>query len=506
MVSVAVSESGEWFAVVVASLLLLVVWLVSRSVLRFHGVIGNGVRKVLPSGRVVALPPGRMGWPLFGETIPFVKAIRGTSLRDFTLHRYKQYESKVFKTHVLGHPTVVISGPEANRLVLFGEYRLVDTMLFKSLGDVLGTYGLLNAIGDLHKFLRRLLVGPMGPDSMKGVLPRVEASTLTTLEEWVVKREFSAYQGCRKFTYSVILDVVMSVRSQEAVDRFFQNIERLIPGGHNVPLMIPGTPYYKGMKAREDMHAAIDKEIARRKALPESEQPVDVLANMLKNIDYDGTRFNSLQIKDSVLTMMFAGYDTTSSTLACLIQYIYRHPDVHRRLQEENDQLRAELGPAGSLTLEIIKSPKMRYTQMVIQEAHRLLSLAYAIGRSVKQDIEFEGYLIPKGWYVLLDVAATHYNPDIFEDPFTFNPSRFEKRSAPFTFIPFGMGPRMCAGQELASMELLIFLHHLVTKYNWVVTAEDQGMDFAPAVGRPRNKVPIRLEKRDAPATWVRTK
>lgn len=88
------------------------------------------------------------------------------------------------------------------------------------------------------------------------------------------------------------------------------------------------------------MHAAIDKEIARRKALPESEQPVDVLANMLKNIDYDGTRFNSLQIKDSVLTMMFAGYDTTSSTLACLIQYIYRHPDVHRRLQVRSSPVR----------------------------------------------------------------------------------------------------------------------------------------------------------------------
>lgn len=133
-----------------------------------------------------------------------------------------RYESKVFKTHVLGHPTVVISGPEANRLVLFGEYRLVDTMLFKSLGDVLGTYGLLNAIGDLHKFLRRLLVGPMGPDSMKGVLPRVEASTLTTLEEWVVKREFSAYQGCRKVRTSLLTshDFLKPIVTSIALQRF----------------------------------------------------------------------------------------------------------------------------------------------------------------------------------------------------------------------------------------------------------------------------------------------
>lgn len=63
-------------------------------------------------------------------------------------------------------------------------------------------------------------------------------------------RELMLLVSCVQFTYSVILDVVMSVRSQEAVDRFFQNIERLIPGGHNVPLMIPGTPYYKGMKVR----------------------------------------------------------------------------------------------------------------------------------------------------------------------------------------------------------------------------------------------------------------
>nr|GEY05481.1 cytochrome P450 716B1-like [Tanacetum cinerariifolium] len=113
---------------------------------------------------------------------------------------------------------------------------------------------------------------------------------------------------------------------------------------------------------------------------------------------------------------------------------------------------------------------KMKYTWKVASEVLRITPPVSLSFRRAKQDIEYEGFVIRKGWQGLLSSFMTHMESDIFENPTKFDRSRFEKQAPsppPFSYIAFGGGPRMCPGIELAKMETLAIIYPLVTKFTW---------------------------------------
>eukprot|EP00249_Psilotum_nudum_P004374 c17893_g1_i1 orf=310-726(+) len=113
----------------------------------------------------------------------------------------------------------------------------------------------------------------------------------------------------------------------------------------------------------------------------------------------------------------------------------------------------------------------------IILEALRITSLPKTLFRKAMQDVVINGYTIPKGWAVVLHLLGMRLDSDLFPDPLTFNPWCWEEASAAkiaSTLLPFGGGPRYCPGSELAKLEASIFLHHLVTKYNWELAGDDK--------------------------------
>ncbi|KAK4577912.1 hypothetical protein RGQ29_028160 [Quercus rubra] len=120
--------------------------------------------------------------------------------------------------------------------------------------------------------------------------------------------------------------------------------------------------------------------------------------------------------------------------------------------------------PGENPTLEDMK--KMKYTWQVARESMRLFLPIFGSFRKAIADIEYEGLTIPKGWKVLWTTYESHYADDYFQDPLNFNPSRFEEPIPPYVFLPFGGGPRVCAGYQLAKLNILIFVHFIVTHYD----------------------------------------
>ncbi|KAE8652090.1 hypothetical protein Csa_023987, partial [Cucumis sativus] len=101
-------------------------------------------------------------------------------------------------------------------------------------------------------------------------------------------------------------------------------------------------------------------------------------------------------------------------------------------------------------------------------------------------------YLIPKGWKVMPLFRNIHHNPDYFVDPHKFDPSRFEVAPRPNTFMPFGSGVHACPGNELAKLEILIMIHHLVTNFRWELAGQRDGIEHGP-FPVPINGLPIRV-------------
>ncbi|RWW31718.1 hypothetical protein BHE74_00011114 [Ensete ventricosum] len=134
----------------------------------------------------------------------------------------------------------------------------------------------------------------------------------------------------------------------------------------------------------------------------------------------------------------------------------------------------------------------MSLTHKVILESLRMASVISFTFREAVADVEYKGYLVPKGWKVMPLFRNIHHNPDFFQEPKMFNPSRFEVAPKPNTFLPFGNGVHACPGNELAKLEMLILIHHLVTKYRWETLGHQGEIEYCP-FHVPKHGLPARL-------------
>ncbi|OMO93110.1 Cytochrome P450 [Corchorus olitorius] len=132
--------------------------------------------------------------------------------------------------------------------------------------------------------------------------------------------------------------------------------------------------------------------------------------------------------------------------------------------EEQEEIIRRRPSSQKSLTLDEIK--QMKYLSKVIDETLRIRTNTFALFREAKEDAELNGYLIPKGWKVLVWTSDVHMDPEIYSNPKEFNPSRWDDlRPKAGTFQPFGAGSSSCPGADLAKFEISIFLHYFLLNY-----------------------------------------
>ncbi|XP_031115714.1 beta-amyrin 28-monooxygenase [Ipomoea triloba] len=136
----------------------------------------------------------------------------------------------------------------------------------------------------------------------------------------------------------------------------------------------------------------------------------------------------------------------------------------------------------------------MKYSWNVACEVLRLIPPGQGGFRETVKDFIYAGFIIPKGWKTFWNPYSTHKNPKYFTEPEKFDPSRFEGNGpAPFTFVPFGGGPRMCPGKEYTRLELLVFMHNVVTNFKLEILMPDEKIVYSNGVPIPVNGLPIRF-------------
>jgi cytochrome P450 len=179
----------------------------------------------------------------------------------------------------------------------------------------------------------------------------------------------------------------------------------------------------------------------------------DIISMLLDARDQDtGAGMSDEQVRDEVRTIFFAGYETTASALAWAWYMLAQHPNVEQRLHNEvSDVLGGRLPNLQDL-------PNLVYTHMVIEEVMRLYPPGWMTWRTVLADDQINGYHIPAGAKLVISPYVTHRLPSLWEQPEVFDPERFRPASAAqrhrCAYIPFGAGPRMCIGSNLAMMEM----------------------------------------------------
>jgi len=193
-----------------------------------------------------------------------------------------------------------------------------------------------------------------------------------------------------------------------------------------------------------------------------------------------------------------AGYETTSVLMTLAVKFLTETPTALAQLREEHENIRDIKGKNQPLEWSDYKS--MPLTQCVINETLRVANLISGVFRRANTDIHFKDYIIPKGCKIFASFRAVHLNTEHYENARTFDPWRWQSKNklqnaeGASLFTPFGGGPRLCPGYELARVVVSVFLHHLVTRFSWEEAEEDR-IVFFPTT-RTLKGYPINLRRR----------
>ncbi|KAI3798269.1 hypothetical protein L1987_33540 [Smallanthus sonchifolius] len=311
---------------------------------------------------------------------------------------------------------------------------------------------------------------------------------------WRGKEEVKAFETVKLYAFELACHLFMSLEEPDHIAKLGSLFNVFLKGVVELPIEFPGTRFYSAKKAAAAIRAELMIIIkARRVDLEEGKASAsqDLLSHLLTSSDENGRYLTEKDIANNILLLLFAGYDTSTVSITLLIKSLGEHPDVYDKVLKEQLEI-CKAKEAGEL-LKWEDIQKMRYSWNVVCEVMRVNPAVVGAFREALVDIEYGGYTIPKGWKLYWNAASTHKNKANFEDVTRFDPSRFEGAGkTPFTFVPFGGGPRMCLGKEFARLEVLAFLHNIVTNFKWELLIPDEKLEYDP-MATPLKGLPIRL-------------
>ncbi|GEA28721.1 putative cytochrome P450 120 [Microcystis aeruginosa NIES-4325] len=426
------------------------------------------------------LPPGSFGLPLLGETIAFLTD------GDFASKRHNKY-GQLFRTHIFGSPTIILSGAEANRFLLSNENKYFAATWPKSTKTLLGSASLAVHTGDVHASRRRLIYQAFQPRALASYIPTVETITARYLERWQTAKTLSWYPELRNYTLDIACKLFVGL-DQGSATKLGEAFDTWCAGLFTIPLPLPWTAFGKALRCREELLQAIETIVLERQKNDDLGQ--DALAILLQAKDENGQSLSLAELKDQVLLLLFAGHETLTSAIATFCLQMALHPNIFQLVLEEI----TNFDLSTPLSVDTLK--QMTYLDRVLKEVLRFTPPVGGGFRRVIEDCQLNGYHLPKGWIVQYQISNTHKDNNIYSHPETFDPDRFLADEKLYGYIPFGAGLRECIGKEFARLEMKILAVRLVEKYDWqLLPNQDLTLTSIPTL-HPRDGLQVTFKPR----------
>lgn len=368
-------------------------------------------------------------------------------------------------------------GPEANRFIsansqLFSWREAMDVLV-----PIDGETALIVSDGDDHQRRRRLVQPAFHRRQIDGYVATMAANADAVMSAWRPGMHIDLYQGFRQairrstiellFGERLVADEpVLGERLQVALD-----LLDLHPALLPVRRVLPA--YRRAVVARAEVDRLVRAEIERRRTGP-GDQRTDVLTALMEARDEDGGTLTDVEIVDQVISLIAAGYETTSAALAWAMLSTLREPGVWQRAHEE---VRAVVDDECPLTATDL--PRLEYLDGVVHESLRLYPPGVVDVRKAVAPFSFAGHRIPAGRFVVFSPYLTHRLPEVWPDPLRFDPASWDpssedyRKPGPHEFLPFGGGPHRCIGATLATVELKTMLAQLVRRASLRLDGDD---------------------------------
>ncbi|CAN6240538.1 unnamed protein product [Urochloa humidicola] len=414
------------------------------------------------------LPPGSMGFPIIGETIPFFKTSPSIDMPDFYKLRMKRYGS-VFKTNLVGQPLVISADPEVNRFIFQQEGKLFRSWYLETANIIIGKKSIDDFSGAVQRFVRTFASRLFGLEYLKReLLPELENSMRDSFAEWANKPSIEAHEGATNVMFDLVAKKLIGLDTNKSRE-LRKNYSAFLQGLISFPIYFPGTTFYRCMQGRKNMQKIMSDLLRQRLSTPTNKHG-DLLDLIVEELQSEKPAIDEKFAIDALAALLFTSFVTMAPTLTLAFKFLSDNPKALEALKEEHEAIvRNRENPNSRFTWEEYKS--LAFTNLVVNELTRMSNVTPGIFRKTLTDVEVNGYTIPAGWMVMMTPMAIHLNPKFFDNPLDFNPWRWLEESKRSTlqknFVPFGLGIRACPATEFSKLFIALFLHVLVTKYRW---------------------------------------
>jgi cytochrome P450 len=392
----------------------------------------------------------RGGWPP-GELSFSVRRTREfeSDPLPLLLRMYETY-GPVFTMRLLYLPVVFALGPEANHHITVSNasnFRWREG----SMGDLIPLLGdgLLTTDGDYHRRARRIMLPAFHRERLLDSTSIMVEESERALAPWRPGERLNLYTWTRRLALRVAMRALFGFdpdrggRDQRMAEEFEETLGYW--GKDYVLQMLrgPGSPWRAMTRSRAHLDRVIFEEIAQRRA--SGERGVDILSMLLDAEDEDGSQLSDQELRDQVMTLLFAGHDTATSTVTFLFYELARNPDEIAPLVEEVSASEDLIGGMPRL-------------DMALDETLRMYPPAWIGPRRSIEPFDLCGVSVPGGVFVNYCSWASHHLPDVFPEPSLFRPERFApeaKAALPKgAYVPFGGGSRTCIGMRFGQLEV----------------------------------------------------
>ena len=324
-----------------------------------------------------------------------------------------------------------------------------------------------------HSMLRRLVANAMTPNAIAAAIPDIQERAVVRIDDMLQKNGPVVMEDAfESFTLDIAWKQILGLDlEEEEVPKFHAAVVDWTKGLSNrflmLPFKLPGlTRYFKCGRASVYLKGKIEEKIAK---LERDGPDSSTLSMLYFSTDEDGTRLTHDQVVDNSLLMIFAGTETSASTLTCAALFLALHSDAWEKVRAEQEEIVSKYG--NDLTAEALEDST--YLDAVIKETLRIQPIETGELRAVRETIIVDGKQLPKGWKALFNVKQTHINdPSTYEADGShmdhikgFKPERWLSESTkPKEWMPFGDGRRRCVGERLGMTEMKAFMSMLARK------------------------------------------
>jgi len=419
---------------------------------------------------------------------------------------------------ILAHNVVLLNDPSDIREVLVDKAQLfVKERTQKRMKILLGD-GLITADGELHKRHRRIAAPAFHRQRIQAYAGTIVSHAADMAAEWQPGKQIDVAAEMMRLALQITARTLFDTEvtpeihtindEANAVMDIYNDLVAMPNAELLLRMRMPVPVLTRFRRSKRKLDAVVDSMIAAKQAdaanAAKEGRPVgsDLLSMLIAARDDEAgsalqNKMSSKELRDEVLTIFLAGYETVANALAWTWLLLGQNPEAEAKLHAELDAALADRLP----TLEDL--PRLPYTEMVVAESMRLYPPAWAMGRMSTAEVEIGPYKLPKGTFVFFSQYLVHRDPKYFPDPQQFRPERFTpeaKASRPkFAYFPFGGGGRQCIGESFAWMEAILVLATIAQKWRLNVVP-NQKIALQPKITlRPKYGILCHLQSRARP-------